>query len=122
MFSISFLEKKMQKYVLAALMSAMAIAGPLGLKVLAMIAGKALVISKVALTIASVIALKKLYSSDHHEEKSFQVDSANDYRRRNMFLVGSHKPTDDAVDTDPYPYYNYNANSIHANNNQFQNY
>lgn len=112
----------MQKYVLPALMSAMAIAGPLGLKVLAMIAGKALIISKVALTIASVIALKKLYSSDHHEEKSFQVDSADDVRRRNMFLVGSNKPAIDSVDTDPYPYYNYNTDNSINNNNQYQHY
>lgn len=39
--------KKMTRYVVAALMTAMGIAGPLGLKALAAIAGKALVISKV---------------------------------------------------------------------------
>jgi Protein of unknown function (DUF1676) len=37
------------RYVIAALMTAMGIAGPLGLKALAAIAGKALVISKVGL-------------------------------------------------------------------------
>lgn len=40
-------QNKMTKYVVAALMTAMGIAGPLGLKALAAIAGKALVISKV---------------------------------------------------------------------------
>lgn len=40
-------QNKMTKYVIAALMTAMGIAGPLGLKALAAIAGKALVISKV---------------------------------------------------------------------------
>lgn len=49
---------------------ALGIAGPLGLKALAVIAGKALIISKVALTIAGIIALKKIFSS-HHEGKSF---------------------------------------------------
>lgn len=65
--------KKHYRYVVAALLTAMGIAGPLGLKALAAIAGKALVISKVALTIAGIIALKKIFSSDHHEETSFQV-------------------------------------------------
>lgn len=68
------------KYVIAALLTAMGIAGPIGLKALAAIAGKALVISKVALTIASIIALKKLFSHDHHEETSVQVH-AGDHNR-----------------------------------------
>lgn len=68
------------KYVIAALLTAMGIAGPIGLKALAAIAGKALVISKVALTIASIIALKKLFSHDGHEETSFQVH-AGDHNR-----------------------------------------
>lgn len=56
------------KYVIAAMMTAMGIAGPIGLKALAMIAVKALVISKVALTIASIIALKKIFTHDSHED------------------------------------------------------
>lgn len=56
------------KYVIAAMLTAMGIAGPIGLKALAMIAVKALVISKVALTIASIIALKKIFTHDSHEE------------------------------------------------------
>lgn len=73
--------KKQYKYVIAAMMTAMGIAGPLGLKALAFIAGKALVISKVALTIAGIIALKKIFSSDHHEETSFQVHSGSEHNR-----------------------------------------
>lgn len=69
------------KYVVAALLTAIGIAGPVGLKALAAIAGKALVISKVALTIAGIIALKKLFSHDHSEETSFQVH-AGDHNRR----------------------------------------
>lgn len=68
------------KYVIAALLTAMGIAGPIGLKALAAIAVKALVISKVALTIAGIIALKKLFSHDGHEETSFQVH-AGDHNR-----------------------------------------
>ncbi|EDV98820.1 uncharacterized protein LOC6566839 [Drosophila grimshawi] len=74
------------KYVIAALLTAMGIAGPLGLKALAAIAGKALVISKVALTIAGIIALKKLFSHDHSEESSFQVH-AGDHNRRNTYVI-----------------------------------
>lgn len=53
----------------------MGIAGPLGLKAVAVIAGKALILSKIALTIAGIVALKKIYSSDHHD----------DHNRRNGF-------------------------------------
>lgn len=73
--------KKQYRYVIAAMLTAMGIAGPLGLKALAFIAGKALVISKVALTIAGIIALKKIFSSDHHEETSFQVHAGSDHNR-----------------------------------------
>lgn len=82
-FDMSEGRKKGQKhyrYIIAAMMTAMGVAGPLGLKALAAIAGKALVISKVALTIAGIIALKKIFSSDHHEETSFQVH-AGDHNR-----------------------------------------
>ncbi|KAG5675786.1 hypothetical protein PVAND_005660 [Polypedilum vanderplanki] len=90
--------KKSYRYVIAAMMTALGVAGPLGLKALAAIAGKALVISKVALTIAGIIALKKIFSSDHHEETSFQVH-AGDHNRRNAFLKKGQ------YYVDPYRYY-----------------
>lgn len=61
--------KKSGGYIIAGLLMAMGIAGPLALKALAAIAGKALIISKIALTIASAIALKKIFSS-HHDARS----------------------------------------------------
>ncbi|XP_059617713.1 uncharacterized protein LOC132262457 [Phlebotomus argentipes] len=96
--------KKYGRYVMAALLTAMGIAGPLGLKALAAIAGKALVISKVALTIAGIIALKKIFSSDHHEETSFQVHASGDHNRRNTYLVRPVKSSS-AQYVDPYRYY-----------------
>lgn len=45
----------------------MSIAGPLAMKALAVIAGKALIISKVALTIAGIVALKKIFSSKQQD-------------------------------------------------------
>lgn len=67
-------------------MTAIGIAAPLGLKALAVIAGKALVISKVALTIAGIIVLKKLFKHDHHEKSSIEIKEHN---RRNAFLNGA---------------------------------
>lgn len=65
-----FVVKKSGGYIIAGLLMALGIAGPIALKALAAIAGKALIISKVALTIAGIIALKKIFSS-HHDGRSF---------------------------------------------------
>lgn len=74
------LAKKASRYIIAALLAAIGIVGPLGLKAIAVIAGKALLISKIALTIAGIIALKKIYSSDAPYETQVQV-FADDHRR-----------------------------------------
>ncbi|KAM7351067.1 osiris 21 [Cochliomyia hominivorax] len=99
------------KYIIAALLTAMGIAGPIGLKALAAIAGKALVISKVALTIAGIIALKKLFSQDHHEETSFQVH-AGEHNRRSTYVIrpvpktgGVPAAAGETPVVDPYRYY-----------------
>ncbi|XP_036329586.1 uncharacterized protein LOC118741724 [Rhagoletis pomonella] len=99
------------KYVIAALLTAMSIAGPIGLKALAAIATKALVISKVALTIAGIIALKKLFSHDHQEESSFQVH-AGDHNRRSTYVIRPVSKTNQPTAaggisqySDPYRYY-----------------
>lgn len=42
----------------------------LGLKGLALLAGKALIVAKIALVLSAVIALSKLFSSGHGEEKT----------------------------------------------------
>lgn len=118
----------MHKYVFGAFLTALSIAGPLGLKVLAMIAGKALVISKVALTIAGVIALKKLYSSDHPEDKSFQVYPGEEQRRRNAYIGGGRRPIiksaepNESLGMDPYLYYNSYYSTNNHNNVDNQNY
>lgn len=73
----------MGEYAIAAFMTAMGIAAPIGLKALAVIAVKALVISKIALTIAFIVVLKKLFKGEHKEEKSVQL---KDHNRRNAYL------------------------------------
>lgn len=92
-------KNKGSRYIIAALLTAMGIAGPIGLKTLGAIAFKALVISKVALTIASILALKKIFKSDHHEETSFQVHTGHDNRRA-TYLVRPFRAVND-----PYRYY-----------------
>ncbi|XP_062534086.1 uncharacterized protein LOC134204940 [Armigeres subalbatus] len=92
-------KKNGSRYIIAAMLTAMGIAGPIGLKTLGAIAFKALVISKVALTIASILALKKIFKSDHHEETSFQVHTGHE-NRRNTYVV---RPA--RVPNDPYRYY-----------------
>lgn len=53
----------------------------MALKILAAIAGKALIASKVALTIAGIIALKKLFSHDANPaETTFQVHADGHHR------------------------------------------
>lgn len=85
----------------------MGIAAPLAMKAVGLIAYKALVISSVALTIAGIIALKKIYSSDRHDETTFHVQSGD--HRRTAYLVrpGSNGGTQPPADSqnDPYRYY-----------------
>lgn len=95
------LAKKAGRYIIAALLAAMSIAGPLGLKMIAFIAFKALLISKIALTIAGIIAITKIYSSDHHHETQVQV-LAGDHRR-NAYVARPSKPKSSS--TDPYRYH-----------------
>lgn len=93
------------------MLTAIGISAPLALKAIGIIAGKALIISKVALTIAGIIALKKIYSNDSHEETSFQVLTGGEHNRRNYILrpmkstaSNPQKPTT----IDPYRYYSNN--------------
>ncbi|XP_053617890.1 uncharacterized protein Osi21 isoform X2 [Plodia interpunctella] len=66
--------KKVLPYLLLGIFTTMSIVGGMALKTLAAIAGKALIASKVALTIAGIIALKKLFSHDgSNGETTFQV-------------------------------------------------
>uniref|UniRef100_A0A182KF03 Uncharacterized protein n=1 Tax=Anopheles christyi TaxID=43041 RepID=A0A182KF03_9DIPT len=97
-------QNKHHRYLIAAFLTAMGIAGPIGLKALAAIAGKALVISKVALTIAGILALKKIFAHDHHEETSFQVHASGHDNRRTAYVMRPSKVAAPAS-VDPYRYY-----------------
>ncbi|XP_061378238.1 uncharacterized protein LOC116765221 [Danaus plexippus] len=66
--------KKVLPYLMLGIFTTVSIVGGLALKTLAAIAGKALIASKVALTIAGIIALRKLFSHDGTTgETTFQV-------------------------------------------------
>lgn len=100
--SLIFLAKKASRYIIAALLAAIGIAGPLGLKAIAVIAAKALLISKIALTIASIIALKKIYSSDAPRETQVQV-FADDHRR--IGRPARYRSPAKTKSTEPYRHY-----------------
>lgn len=87
----------------------MGIAAPLAMKAVGLIAYKALVISSVALTIAGIIALKKIYSSDRHDETTFHVASGDNRRTAYFARPSPHTAAAAAADSnnqnDPYRYY-----------------
>lgn len=58
-------EKKYLQYALMVLLGVFGISGPLIMKTLALLAGKALVASKIALLIVGSVALKKIFEKDH---------------------------------------------------------
>nr|XP_034829510.1 uncharacterized protein LOC117986742 isoform X2 [Maniola hyperantus] len=98
--------KKVMPYMLLGIFTTMSIFGGMALKTLAAIAGKALIASKVALTIAGIIALKKLFSHDGATgETTFQVHADGHHRylirRRNLYVV---RPARSGA-VDPYRYY-----------------
>lgn len=69
-------------------MMAAAVMGPMAFKVIALMAGKALLLSKIALVLSGIIALKKLFQPQsgghetetvsHHYGRSMQLDAAQD--------------------------------------------
>lgn len=60
----------MQQAIMMAAMTAVAILGPLTIKTIALMAGKALLISKIALVLSGLIALKKLFQPKGHETET----------------------------------------------------
>ena len=90
------------------MLTAAGIAAPLALKAIGAIAFKALILSSVALTVAGIIALKKIYSNEHHEETTFQVHASGEHRRNALLMRNSQQyaPTETvSPQTDPYRYY-----------------
>lgn len=76
----------MQQAMMMAGMMAAAVMGPMAIKMVALMAGKALLLAKVALVLSGITALKKLLQpqqggeseSSHHYGRSLQSDKAHD--------------------------------------------
>uniref|UniRef100_A0A2S2Q173 Transmembrane protein n=1 Tax=Sipha flava TaxID=143950 RepID=A0A2S2Q173_9HEMI len=76
-------DKAMQQAMMMAGMMAAAVMGPMALKIIMLMAGKALLLSKIALVLSGIIALKKLLqpqqsgheSESHHYGRSLQLDA-----------------------------------------------
>lgn len=95
--------KKFASYALMVMMGIFGLTGPLILKTLALIAGKALIASKMALLIVGSVALKKLFEKD---------DKAPSVKVRTVEAKeGSHDDHDRV-------YYGYNNYDYYYNQNQ----
>lgn len=72
----------MQQAMMMAGMMAAAIMGPMAFKMVALIAGKALLLSKIALVLSGIIALKKLIQP----QQSHESESVSHHYGRSMRL------------------------------------
>ncbi|KAL1490479.1 hypothetical protein ABEB36_013166 [Hypothenemus hampei] len=115
--------KKEQKYVNYAFMVLLGIfglTGPLVMKVLALMAAKAILAAKAALIIVGSVALKKLFEKDHPSEPAIKVHTINHDHEDDHDRIGKYGYTGYGLESDnPYAsyyddYYNKNfASSSH---------
>lgn len=82
-------DKAIQQALMMAGMTAAAVMGPLALKMIALIAGKALLISKIALVLSAVIALKKLVQPQQSGHESSH-ETVSYHHGRNIQLDAQH--------------------------------
>lgn len=73
---------------------------PIALKTLAILSGKAVVLSLMSLILAAIVGLKKVAQS--HSGGGYEVVNlpAGKYKRQDFFEM-----TDDAIESEPYKYY-----------------
>jgi len=76
----------MQQAMMMAGMMAAAVMGPMALKIIALMAGKALLISKIALVLSGIIALKKLLQPQQSGGGGHESDSVSHHYGRSMKL------------------------------------
>lgn len=84
--------KKMKKY-LGPFLAAMAIKGGILTMVyhsIAIVAGKALIIGKIALVISAIIGLKKLVTPEGHEKTTYEIVKHPVHQHSNTFSSSSH--------------------------------
>lgn len=73
----------MQQAIMMAGMMAAAIMGPMAFKVVALMAGKALLISKIALILSGIVALKKLLQP---QQSGHETEAVSHHYGRNINL------------------------------------
>lgn len=79
-------DKAMQQAMMMAGMMAAAVMGPMAVKVIALLAGKALVLSKIALVLSAIMAVKKLMQP---QQGGHESESASHWGR-SMHAVDAH--------------------------------
>lgn len=94
---------KLNKYVIPLIVGFMLIKSillPIALKTLAILSGKAVVLSLMSLILAAIVGLKRV--AQGHTEGSYEVLTVphNKYKRQDYLDTG-----DDLMDTEPYKFY-----------------
>ncbi|XP_026675014.1 uncharacterized protein LOC108631868 [Ceratina calcarata] len=94
---------KLNRYIIPLIVGFMLIKSillPIALKTLAILSGKAVVLSLMSLILAAIVGLKKVAQS--HSGTSYEVVNVpvNKYKRQDYFDA-----VDDMTDTEPYKYY-----------------
>ncbi|XP_046143090.1 uncharacterized protein LOC114879347 [Osmia bicornis bicornis] len=94
---------KLNKYLIPLIVGFMLIKSillPIALKTLAILSGKAVVLSLMSLILAAIVGLKKVAQS--HSGGGYEVVNlpANKYKRQDFFEM-----TEDAIESEPYKYY-----------------
>lgn len=101
-------EKKYASYAMMVMMGIFGLTGPLVLKALALIAGKALIASKMALLIVGSVALKKLFEKESHtpsvKVRTVQEEHHHDDHDRLLYNYNMN---------------NYNSNAYSSNNTPY---
>ncbi|XP_017752457.1 PREDICTED: uncharacterized protein LOC108545388 [Eufriesea mexicana] len=91
---------KLNKYIIPLIVGFMLIKSillPIALKTLAILSGKAVVLSLMSLILAAIVGLKKVAQS---HASGYEVVNVNKYKRHDMFDTG-----DDMMDSEPYKFY-----------------
>lgn len=101
-------EKKYASYAMMVMMGIFGLTGPLVLKALALIAGKALIASKMALLIVGSVALKKLFEKESNSPsvkvRTVKEDHHHDDHDRLLYNYNNNNYNSNSYNPTPYNY------------------
>lgn len=92
---------KLNRYIIPLIVGFMLIKSillPIALKTLAILSGKAVVLSLMSLILAAIVGLKKVAQS--HSAGGYEVVNVGKYKRHDLYDAG-----DDMLDVEPYKFY-----------------